>query len=822
MKPITIYITFILAIFLSYTTAQAQSVSSTTVSGLLVNETGKPADYATVSIIKAKDSVTVKGGLSNEKGAYLFANIKPGTYLIKATMVGYQKGLSSPFTISEAEKSTNVPVIKLQPSSKSLQTVTVVGTKPLIERKTDRMVVNVENSVLAAGNSAMDVLERSPGVTVDKDDNISLKGKQGVTVMINDKLTYLSADQLATLLRSTDANTIQSIEIITNPSAKYDAAGSSGIINIKLKKNRQSGTNGNLAVTAGYGKHFRDNTSLSLNHKEGAFNFFANLDRGDNRRENKIQIDRTVENSGTTTYFNQQSHMNNANHWNDYRAGADWDMTKSNTIGFVVSGYYNPERDSTDNRTYLGNQPQVYNMYQDTYSSIPQTYKNFAANLNDHWKIDTAGQELSVDLDYSKFRNNSNAEYDTYFFHNDGSSANTPSLLRNQTPSEISIRTAKADYALPLSKTLKMEAGAKFSSVKTDNDLRAQINNTGNGFVNDSALTNHFIYDEKIDAGYVNLNKSFKKLSVQAGLRAEYTSSKGDLVTTNNVVTRHYLNFFPNVFINQTINDKNEIGFNYSRRIDRPSYDNLNPFVYYLDQYTYQQGNPFLKPQYTNSFELNYTYNHNINVSLNYSRTTDVITEILLTDTVRKATFQTNLNLSVQNSYSININTPYNIAKWWTGNVNFNGFYLGFKSKPMENGELTSNQLNDGKFAFQLRTTNTFPFAKVYKAEVMTNYQSSLVYGYFHISPQYSTDLGMSRSLWAKKANIKFSVSDVFNTRKNHVLSDSQGNVIDIHQKNETRIARLTFTYNFGNTKIKVRQHQTGADEEKNRVKSGN
>lgn len=801
--------------------ARAQSPGTGKVSGTLVNEAGKPADYATVSLLKAKDSVIVKGGLTDEKGAYIFSGVKPGTYMIKATMVGYNKGLSAPFNVTEGATAT-VPAIKLQAASKNLATVNVVATKPLIERKVDRTVMNVENSVLAAGNSAMEVLQRAPGVTVDKDDNISLKGKQGVTVMINDKLTYLSSEQLATLLRSTDANTIQSIEIITNPSAKYDAAGSSGIINIKLKKNRQSGTNGNISATAALGKHFRDNSSLSLNHKQGDFNFFANLSRGDNKHENDISILRNVENSGTSTYFDQKSEMTNNYHWNNYRVGADWDITKKNTVGVVASGYYNPEFDSNYNHTFVGNQPGIFNMYQNTISGIDQTYRNFALNLNDRLKIDTAGQELGIDLDYSKFRNSSNAQYNTYYYNIDGSPNATPLFLRNQTPSEITIKTAKADYSLPITKTVKLETGFKLSDVKTDNDLQAQINKNDGGYVNDPTLTNHFIYDEKIDAGYVNLSKSFKKTTVQAGLRAEYTSSTGDLVTTNEVVNRHYLNFFPSLFINHTINDKNEIGFNFSRRIDRPSYDNLNPFVYYLDQYTYSQGNPFLKPQYTASYELNYTYNHAINVSFGYSRTTDVITEILLTDTVKKATFQTNLNLRVQNAYNININSPYTIAKWWTGNVNLTTFYLGFKSEGASNGTLTSGQLNDGKWAYQFRTTNTFAFAKTWKFELMTDYQSSLIYGYFHIKPQYSIDGGISKSFLNKKANIKFSVSDIFNMRKNNVLSVSQGNYIDIHQKNETRVGRLTFTYNFGNTKIKVRQHQTGSDEERNRVKNGN
>jgi len=288
-------------------------------------------------------------------------------------------------------------------------------------------------------------------------------------------------------------------------------------------------------------------------------------------------------------------------------------------------------------------------------------------------------------------------------------------------------------------------------------------------------------------------------------------------VTTNEVVNRHYFNLFPSVFVNQTLNSKNEVGVSYSRRIDRPGYDDLNPFIFYLDQYTYQKGNPFLNPQYTNSFELNYTWNKTINVSVGYSRTTDAITQVLLTDPVSKATFQTNLNLQTQTGYNVNINSPFTITKWWTGNVNGSAFYLGFKSD-----SLLGATLDRGKWAYQGMLTQTFQVAKAYKVELMSRYQSSLEYGIFLVKPQYSNDIGVSHSFDDKKANIKFSVSDIFNQRRNDVTSNYQSNDLDIKQKNETRVARLTFTYNFGSNKIKSREHQSGADDLKGRVKGAN
>jgi len=808
------YTLLLVAISCSVSFAQ-QAVPATKVSGALLNDQGKPLDYATVSLLRASDSTVVKGALSNDAGVYVFTNIKAGNYLIKATVVGYQKAVSKSFTVPANASQVTAPALNLHTGSTELKAVTITATKPLIERKIDRTVMNVENSVLAAGNTAMEILERAPGVTVDKDDNISLKGKQGVTVMINDKLTYLTAAQLATLLRSTDGNTIKSIEIITNPSAKYDAAGNSGIINIKLKKNTQSGTNGSITVGGAKGQYWRDNSSLNLNHKQGNLNVFTSLSRGDNKRGHDLRLNRVVTDSlGNKTYFNQRSLMPGSNHYNNYRLGADYDLTPKHTIGFVVSGYSNSGTDNNDTKTIIGKQFGAADSSLHTTSVIKQTYKNFALNLNDKIKIDTSGQEISFDLDYSKFKNNSNAFYYTNYFKEDGSQQHFPLNLSNQTPSNITIYTGKVDYAKPLTKTIKLEAGAKFSSVKTDNDLRAQKQDSVTmAYLNDTTRTNRFIYNEKISAAYINLNKQFKKTSVQIGLRAEQTRSTGNLIGFT-PVKRSYLNFFPSVFVNQTLSDKHEMSFSYSRRIDRPGYDDLNPFVYYLDPYTFSKGNAFLKAQYTQNFELNYTYNKTVNVSLGYSRTSDAITELILSE--GNKTFQTNDNLQTQTGYNINVNTPFTITKWWEGNVNATAFYLGFKSDT-----LAGSKFSDGQWAFQGRTTQTFKFAG-YRFEVMGDYQSALTYGIYKIRPRYSIDMGLSKSFMNKKFNVKASCDDIFNIRRNDLSSHVINNNFDIKQKNDTRVMRLTFTYNFGNNSIKMREHRSGADDEKGRVKGNN
>jgi iron complex outermembrane receptor protein len=793
----------------------AQTSTGTKVSGSLLSAQGSPLDYASVSLLRTKDSTVVVGTLSTEAGNYIFDHIKAGSYIVKAEAVGYTKALTPSFAVTEGAASFKVPALKLTAANRTLSTVSITAAKPLIEHQPDKTVMNVAGSVLAAGNTAMDILERAPGVTIDKDDNISLKGKQGVTVMINDKLTYLSPTQLAVLLRGTDGSTIQSIEIITNPSAKYDAAGNSGIINIKLKKNKQSGTNGTVTVGGEVGTYVKDNASVSINHKQGNLNVFAGFSRGDYPQARQINIDRGVVDpaTGDATYFKQRSFMPQTYHYNNYNIGADYDTSPTNTIGFAVNGYFNSNNQSNTNNTNISSTPTgAPDSSQQTLSQINQKYTNVTIDLNDTYKIDTLGQELSFDVDYSKFNNNSNAYYNTYFTPAPGL-VEAPIFIRNQTPSTIDIRAAKVDYTKPLTKSLKLEAGAKFSDVKTDNDLEAQTQDNTGVYVNDTTRTNRFLYDEKIGAAYVNLTKTINKnTSLEVGLRAEYTTSRGDLVTQDSVDERKYLNLFPSVFFHHTFNDKNEIGLSYSRRIDRPDYENLNPFVYYLDQYTYSEGNPFLRPQYTNNFEFDYTYNKTINVSLNYSHTTDVIQEIILTNVEQKASYETHLNINSEDGYNISVNAPFTIAKWWTGNVDATGFYLKFKSDTLAGGNL-----NAGKAAYVLKLTQTFLFAG-FKAEVFGNYQSALTYGIYDIKPRYNVDAGVSRSFDNKKLNVKFSVSDIFNTRRNDLDINYGSDDISIRQKGETRIAKLTLTYNFGNSTIKKREHKTAVEDESQRA----
>jgi hypothetical protein len=812
----TLIFALFLMIFVSLrSNAQAPSIVGS-VNGKILDEKHQAFPYASVSILNAKDSVVVKGSLTSDNGTFEFKGIKAGNYLLAAFVVGYKKVIKGPFSITAEKKAVILAEIQMSADAQLLKGVEIVKQKPLIERQIDKTVINVENSVLAAGNNALEVLQKSPGVTVDNDGKIALRGKQGVNIMIDGKPTYLSSEQLANLLRSTEGNAIESIELITNPSAKYDASGNSGVINIKLKKNRNFGTNGSILAGAGYGKFYKANGGLTLNHREKKFNVFGNFDYGRNKRFGSTDIVRVNGTTENQTYFDQRSYSNRHNSSFNYKGGLDYFLNDKNTIGIAFNGYNSKGGSVSDVLTLIGDQPGK------TDSSVvginPNDYKytGMSYNLNYKGTIDTLGQEISVDADYSRYEGIESNGFNNMYRNAAGQPSKADYLFRNKTPSITTIWAGKSDYTYPINKDMKLEAGVKSSFVQTDNNFLSE-NFTGEQWMNDLTKSNHFVYDENINSAYTNLNKKFKSTTVQLGLRAEQTNSKGNSITEEKVVNRHYLNLFPSIFINQELSKNHDMGVSYSRRIDRPDYGSLNPFIEYLDLYTYRFGNPFLKPQYTNSFELSYSYKKTLNVTLGYSHTSDVITDVLLTDTAKKTISISNQNLASQDSYNLNLTYPIQITKWWNSSNNLTTYYNKFKTP-----DILGSPYESGRVAYNINTNQTITIDPDTKVEWSGYYQSKQVYGTLLISSQYGVDLGMSRTFLDKKLNVKLAANDVFNLQRNRVTSALASQNYVVRNKWESQVFRLTCTYRFGSSAIKAARNRSGsAEAEGKRVKSG-
>jgi hypothetical protein len=800
-------IKIVLLIFSLYSGVYAQEA---TLTGRVVDEKHAPLDLATVNLLRARDSTILKTDFPDDKGQYTFGNLPPGEYLISAVLIGYIDAVSQIIRITAGTGTTDAGVLVLKPGHTVLAEVAVTAPqRPLIERKPDMLVVNVENSTLAAGNTALDILERSPGVTVDKDDNISLMGKQGVTVMIDGKQTYLSAEQLANFLRNTDGNTIKSIELITNPSSKYDASGTAGMINIVLKKNRLAGTNGTLTLGTGYGFGHKANTSVNLNHKVGRVNVFGTYSYMNNRGGNEIDIFRSISGENDRTDFQQYTNFNRRNRSHSYRGGIDYNTSDRNVLGIVVSGYASGNDNDNASNTLIGRTVAVPDSTLTTSSIFDGRYSSFAVNINNQFTIDSNGRKLVADVDMSRFSNHNRANYNNTFYLPSGAIKDEPLLSRSDMPTIIDIRVAKVDYTHPIDKKNKIEAGLKYSDVSSDNDMRFE-NQVNGQWQNDQGRTNHFLYEEAVAAAYLNYNTQLGKWGVQMGLRGEYTVSDGNSITLANRVKRDYLDLFPSIFVNYNISNDHQTGISYSKRINRPNYGNLNPFEYFLDQYTFEQGNPYLKPEYTHAFEASYTLKQKYHLSAGYNRTNDVIAESMNQDLVTKRTWVTRDNLAMQEVWYANLNLPIKVAKYWNTQTNLNAYYMGFE------GPLNGDYLKQGQFAWQLRSNHTFNILSTLTAEASVNYRSSLIYSVYHIGAQWSIDAGLNKSFYHKKANLKLSVSDIFDTRIQDVRTRYNNMNTIVNQKNETRVARLTFTYSFGNLKSGARRETQS--EEKSRI----
>jgi len=785
------------------------------ISGTVLDEEKKPLDFATIILKNAKDSVVQRTAVSDGEGKFIFENISEGTYMVTVSMVGFIPVNTETFRIDVAGPVKNLGTLQLNPDNKMLAEVSVRAVKPFIERKVDRLVVNVEASNASSGSTALEVLQRAPGVTLDQNDNIAMQGKQGVMIMIDGKQTYMSNADVANLLRSMPSSQIETIELITNPSSKYDAAGNSGIINIRTKKNNNSGTNGTLTAMGGMGDNYRANTGINLNHRNRLLNIFGNYNYAMTERGQDMTIDRIVSRANERIYFGQDGNFLRENDNNNFKAGLDLFLNKNNTLGFLVNGYINAGSEAYNNTTRIG--PSFVQMDSSVIAinNGRSRYRNMAYNANYKVQLDTAGRELSADLDYSYYTGNERTFYDSYY-NNSSGIPRDPSFVKNSTPSVIDIKAVKLDYNTPIGKKMKLETGLKSSWVRTDNDFRFERLNNDN-WQNDPGRSNQFIYDENINAAYVNMNKQFESTSVQLGLRMEQTNSKGNSVTTSKIVDRSYFDIFPSVFVNHTLAKDHDLGISYSRRIDRPSYDALNPFMYFLDEYTYNQGNPFLNPQYTNSYEINYSYKKTYNLSLSYSLTNDVIAEVLLPDTAKKALFQTNENLARQIHYSLNLNAPVNFAKWWSSSNNTSVFYLGFRSP-----ELKGQEFKSGRVVFRFNTQHSFIITPTLTGELNGSYTSPMEYSTLKLSSQYGVDAGLGKSFMNKKINVKLALSDVFNTYHERTISSAyDGLDYSLVQKNETRVGRITLTYRFGKNEIKPeRRRSTGLEEEQSRIKN--
>ncbi len=779
---------------------------------------------ASISLLHLKDSSLVKTSITDSVGNFAFENVKPGSYLVMATSMGHSKVYSSVLNISPETLHAETGILQLVPVSKDLKEVVVNAKKQFIERKIDKTIINPDALISNTGSTAMEVLEKAPGVSVDKDGNISLKGKQGVIVMLDGKPSYMSGADLANFLNNLPSSNVDQIEVMLNPSAKYDASGNSGIINIKTKKNKQKGFNGSLSLAYGQGIYSKTNNSLNLNYKVGKVNLFGTISANYRKGFDNLEIHRRYINEDKTTdkIFDQNSLSKKINNNYNSKIGMDFYASKKTTLGFVVTGYTTPGNEHGSNTSYLKNSGGQLDSIVTAQRSEEYTWKDIGVNLNMRHSFDSTGREITSDVDFLQYSANKEQHFDNGVYNSDWTKRYFDQLT-GSLPTDIKIYSAKIDYTHPLKKDLKLETGVKYSYVKTDNNAN-YFNVVDNIKSIDYKKTNHFNYNENINAAYINLSKTIKKWGFQAGLRVENTNYEGlqfgNPTRRDSAFKRSYTNAFPTAYISYNASEKNQYGFSLGRRINRPDYEDLNPFLFFLDKYTYGEGNPFLRPMYSNVFEFTHTYKQFLTTTLNYSHTKDLFNETFRQNNQPDdsiSTIVTQGNYGIMNNLSLSVNAQVKIFKWWTSMIYGEGRYQEFK------GDLYGSYLDVSNVNFAANINNQFNFKKGWSAELSGFYRTKTAEGQMVINGIGQVSMGVKKDVLKSKGSVKLSVRDAFGPMKVRGNIDFQHTEASFRQYKDNRVATISFNYRFGKPIKGLQKRKTGgAGDEQNRIKSAN
>ncbi len=790
------------------------AIAQGTITGKVQTSNSSLTNPFSVSLFKAADSSLVKTTFTEAGGSFLFEHITAGNYVISVTGVGYSAAWSKEIVVAN-KKESNIGILTPAVAAKQLAEVIVQSKRPFIERKLDKTIVNADALVSSAGNTALELLEKAPGVTVDKDGNISLKGKQGVVIMIDGKPTYMSGVELTSYLSNLPATAMDQIEVMTNPSAKYDAAGNTGIINFRTKKIKQKGFNGSINSSVSVAQKVRTSNSINLNYRKNKVNLFAGINANAYNGYQYLDIDRTYfdEAKNVTAYFSQNSKDHRIRKYLDTKIGLDYFASPKTTVGMVLSGYLNPMQENGTNTSYLKNANSILDssVLNTTYRN--RLWKNGALNVNLRHKIDSTGREITADVDYLGYNGRSDQSLLNQAF-TPGGNYLTTFLITGNLPSCINIFSVKTDYTQPIDKKIKFETGLKSSYVTTDN--RADYFLTENTITaKDEVRTNYFEYRENINAGYINFSTEKKKWGLQTGLRLEHTSytglQYGNKLQHDSAFKNSYLSAFPTAFVSYQANNKNQFGLALGRRINRPDYDNLNPFYHFIDVYTYDKGNPFLRPMFSYNAELSHTYNNKFTTTLNYTLTKNLFGEMFQRN--GNAIVVTDVNFGKSQNLSLDVNAPVTISKWWKLNLYAAAIYSHLQTQNAD--EPIDIQITSGI----ANLNNQFKFGKGWSAELSGNYRSKVAQTQVEIIGQYRLNAGVQKQILKKKGNLRFAINDFTGPTENFGrLTSVNATAASFTQHSDSRAFTLGFNYKFGKP-LKTEKRKTGgAADEQNRV----
>lgn len=771
------------------------------VAGAIQDAAGQGLPFATAVLLHLPDSVAAASQTTTEHGAFCFERVAAGRYCLRVLALGYRP---RQVALAVASQPTQVPALRLVPAARALGEVVVQGRPPLLEQHADRTVVNMDR-LSTAGDNALEALKKVPGITLDKDEHLLYRGSGSMLVLLDGKQTYLSGEALSQYLKSIPAAQLSQVELLPNPPASLDAAGTAGVINIRTKRSARPGLTGTLTGTAGKTRYDRASASTDLAYNVGRVRSFARAGLGYSDSYNDLSITRLIRD----TIFAQHNYWQPLDRSLNYAAGADVALTKRQTLGGQVRGSYGTTDAQVSSESVIiapdGRQIGSLAMRNPRLSSV----RDVALNLNYRLALDTLGRELTADADWVQTADATHQD----FLPLTAPPADAPGALqgqqRSQQANEVIIRAGKVDYVHPLPGHWRAEAGAKASWVTTRSSIAFEQLGAGPGeWRLDPSRTNQFRYDEAIAAGYVALSTTLKKLELKAGLRGEHTHSVGESPTTGQRVARNYFQLFPTLFASYQLGPHDQLSASGGRRISRPSYQNLNPFLHYTDAYTVLQGNPFLAPSLARSFELSYLHGGFQVLSVSYLLETDVMNEVATQNDQTKVTTTQLLNLNQARTLTFGSGGHTDLAKWWGMDNQLQVIYGEVRTQVAE------QPVRLRQWGASVSSNHTFSLPRHYQLLAGGEYNGPSVNGVFRLRASSNVSLGVRKQLWQEKAVLSVRVSDLF--YQSGWFSSLRYQNIDTEWVNryDSRRLTLSLTYKLGGGKTHSARTSGSADEE--------
>jgi hypothetical protein len=784
------------------------AVSQNLLKGTVLDSTHAGFPFVSVALLNAADSANAKGTITDENGKYEFLNIAPGHYLLKFFSVGYAPAYSEQLDVDSLSVIT-VPDISLKNNGINLNEISVTAIKKTVEFKNGMTILNVENSIMAAGNTVLDVLKRMPGVTVDNKNNISISGKQGVRVMMDGRMQQLSMEQVVAMLSAMSADHVSKIEVMKSPPVKYDAAGNAGIINIVTKKVNAKGYSGSINYNPGMGQRFGNSMYGTLNFKSNKLTVYSNINPMYKVFFDRYDYHKKVTYDDRVTIFDHTGDHENLRKYISGKIGADYALTKKTTVGAFVANTINDANPIEHGYVSINGYDDLGFDHYKYVTDDKVLWSNPSYNFNAEHKFDTTGTSLSLSVDYANFNSASDRKSESVFLNQDDSYAKPAQVYRSNNTTKISIFTQKLDFQAHLKPGWLMEAGAKTTFVNNNSDFVFNRLDTLTGvFVVDTGFTNLYRYKENLVAGYINFRKEFKKGSLSLGVRAENTEITGHNFTSGFQLTKSYLNFFPNVAFDYRLNDKHTIQLGYNRRLDRPDYMQLNPFKHFEDQYAVGAGNPYLNPQYSDNADVVHVYNEWITNSVGYAHFTQLFSDISFQDDSTKVTTFTQINLDHSDYYYYNLFIQRQLKQWWNAELSLNVYYLNYK------GRVNDAYLNNSSLSSNIYFNNDFILPKNFKIQLTMHVNTPSVAGANYNKANGSCDFGIKKAFMKGSFNIMFQFLDMFYTDISRTYYKFGNQDYSFNSYDDTRRFRLTLNYKFGKMNIRVSDKRSNQQED--------